>query len=320
MNEIKITDKDYYSVIKEDFISQSGLNKETFAKEVSFAIQILNSNPYLQKCDRGSVLKAVLNVAQTNLSLNPVLKYAYMVPRKVRRGSNWIVEACLEPSYVGLAKLLTDTGSVLSLSTQIVYEGDEIEINLGSANKVEKHTPYMLTGKEKGSIKAVYSLATLPDGSKHVEIMSYKDVLDIRERSESYKAYRDKRSKSCIWISDEAEMIRKTVIKRHCKYLPKSHGFELVAKAVDLDNKLNGFLASDGQVTFILSLIHTAEINDDEKSRLEDEAAFDLSEISASNMIAYLQERQPLRKTGTQKEIASSVQTDMDKDEFYKRD
>ena len=58
-----------------------GLSKEQFNKEASFAIQHLAKNPYLQKASKTSILQSVLNIAQTGLTLNPVSKYAYLVPR-----------------------------------------------------------------------------------------------------------------------------------------------------------------------------------------------------------------------------------------------
>ncbi len=36
-------------------------------------------------------------------------------------------------------------------------------------------------------------------------------------------------------------MCRKTIVKRHCKYLPKTERWDQVAKAIDLDNLANGF-------------------------------------------------------------------------------
>lgn len=317
MSELTIIKKEFYEVIQDDFVSQSGLSKEVFQKEVSFAVQILRGNPYMQKCTGNSVLKAVLNVAQTGLSLNPVLKYAYLVPRSVKRDGKYVLEACLDPSYIGLAKLLTDTGSVTSLSTQIVYEGDVIEINLGSDEKVTKHTPYILAGNDKGAIKAVYSLAQLPDGTKHIEFMSYEDILDIRDRSESYKSFKAGKSRSCIWDSDESEMCRKTVIKRHTKYLPKSEKFEKVGKAIDVDNNLNGFSASDNKIDYMLELIRTAEIEPHEKVAIED-WVFEMTDIEADKNIAFLLERQP-QDLYTQKGVVSATSAAIDKDEAYER-
>ncbi len=157
---------------------------------MSFAIQIISGSEVLQKCTSDSFLKAVINIAQTGLTLNPFLKYAYLVPRKN--------QACLEPSYIGLAKLLTDTGSVTSIEVQIIHQGDEVEINIGAENPIIKHTPHWMLDNEKGEILGLYSKATLPDGSNHYEFMSRKDVEEIRERSEAWKAFQQRRSKALL--------------------------------------------------------------------------------------------------------------------------
>ena len=70
----QITDK-----VMERFVELT--DKKTFDTELSFALQHINRNNQLKKATAASNIMAVLNVAQTGLSLNPMLKYAYLVPR-----------------------------------------------------------------------------------------------------------------------------------------------------------------------------------------------------------------------------------------------
>jgi len=267
----KISEKEFYKPIQGSWVSQSGLTKEHFEKEVSFAVQHINSNPKLQECEPNSLLKAVLNVAQTGLTLNPVSKYAYLIPRwnSKLRG----LECVLEPSYMGLSKLLTDSRSVKHIESQVIYEGDEIEVDFASDDKIIKHVPYFLKGNDKGSIRGVYSKAKLSDGSFHCEIMSRADVDDIRERSESYKAMKSGKISTCIWVTDEAQMFRKTVIKRHFNQLPKSQLTEKVEHAISLDNQINGF---DGPISwefinYLEGMVSSTSFDDDKKQRLLDD-------------------------------------------------
>lgn len=251
--QLAVTDKKFYEPIKTDWIAQSSLSEADFLREVSFAVQHMHKSPYLQKATPQSVLKAVMNLAQVGLTLNPISKFAALVPRYNKDLKQ--VECVLEPMYQGLTKLLTDSGAVKSLESHVVYEGDDFVFDYASPDRVVKHVPYFLSGKVQGTIKAVYSKAILSDGSIHVEIMSYLDVCEIRDRSESYKAFKDGKIKSCIWVSDEPEMCRKTVIKRHYKYLPKSGGLDKLEKAIELDNQVNGF---DEAIDFgLLSWIET---------------------------------------------------------------
>ena len=73
------------------------IEPEKAKRELGFAAQIFEQNPSLQKCDPVSIINAVVNVARTSITLNPVLKLAYLIPRKNK--------CVLEFSYVGLIKI-----------------------------------------------------------------------------------------------------------------------------------------------------------------------------------------------------------------------
>jgi len=259
-----------------------------FQREVSFACQILAKNDYLAKAAPHTIQASVLNVAQIGLSLNPVLKLAYLVPRWNRATSS--VECYLEPSYQGLVKLMTDTRSVVNIAAQLIWEGDDIVLDMASREKVASHKPYVLTGRDKGKLIGVYSLATLHDGSREMELMSTKDVHEVRARSESYKKALEKPGMSSIWITDEGEMFRKTVIRRHFKYLPKSDAFDKVAEAVKLDE--TDYKITDPQWNMLDRLLQTAQIPQDKRDSIEKEMN-DYTSVDASLCIEYLRMNQP---------------------------
>lgn len=326
--ELEIVKKQFYEPIKNDWITQSGgLSEADFMREVSFAIQHIHKTPLLQKCDQNSFLKAVINLSQVGLTLNPISKYAYLIPRW--NNNKKMYEAVLEPDYRGLQKLLTDSGAVKSISCNIVFEGDDIEIDMSMDKPVVKHVPHWLRSKPepKGTIKGAYSLAVLADGSYHFEGMSYADICDIKSRSESYKAYLDKKITTCIWVSDEPEMCRKTVIKRHYKYLPKSDGekHERFQKAVDLDNQVNGFdePVDFGLQTVIEQLIWNSSLDEKKKERLTQRMVNLTNKNDAFQMIEELKDSQPIigidRTAITQYEISQAVKDRADRDDFQER-
>jgi len=282
-NQLTVVSPQFYASIKKTFVSLSSEKK--FNNEVAFAVQILKNNPFLQRMSVESVLQSVLNVSQTGLSLNPVLNYAYLVPHKGK--------CVLYPGYQGLVKLATDTGSVTSIEVNLIYEGDEIELDLSSDKKVSKHVPYLFTGKDKGKIIGGYSLANLPDGSKHVELMSAKDIEDIREYSESYKGDKNKGTTYSPWNTSESEMYRKTVLKRHFKYLPKSDKNEQLTKAIELDNKDYDFPMSFEQGNYIESLLLSSAINVKHEREIHQRLhANDFTQSQAKECIEYLKENQ----------------------------
>lgn len=208
-----------------------GLSPEKFNKEAGFVAAIWNDpkNSYLRKSTKESLFSAVISIAQTGLTLNPVAKQSYLVPR----GSQHGIQAHFEPSYIGLMKLLTDAGQVRNIQTNLVYEGDDFDVSLGMETQI-KHKPYYISGKPKGNIIGVYSVANLSDGNKQFEYMGRPDIEEIRATSESYKAYKSGKTKQCMWVQYEGEMFRKTCIKRIAKHLPRSEQYN---SADDLSNR-----------------------------------------------------------------------------------
>ncbi len=267
-----------FDLIKDRFIGLT--SKEKFTKECSFAVQHFNKNNYLATATIESKLQSVLNVAMTGLTLNPVLKLAYLVPR---RGFNG-VECFLEPSYQGLVKLITDTGSAKNVVAHLVYDGDDFEVSLGTSEDVI-HKPKF----QSKEITHVYAIATLFDGTNQIEVMHVDEVFKIRDSSESYKSFKAGKSKSCIWNDHEGEMSRKTVVKRLVKYLPKTEMWDKLGNAIDIDN--SDYKASDNQTDYIDHLLMTSNISAEQMDDITRECSYMTSE-RASEVIQYLKENQ----------------------------
>lgn len=283
MTQKAMTLKDQFKAIKSRFIELA--DPKTFEVEVSFALQHIARNKELEKCNTESKLEAVLNVAQIGLSLNPVYKLTYLVPRSIHMGGNkWEKRACLEPSYQGLCKLITDSGSAKSITAYPVFEGDEFDISQGTNPYVEHKRKF----KSK-TVICFYMVAVLSDGSNIVEVMDLEEIHEIRERSESYKAFKSNKISSCIWVSDFNEMARKTVIRRGIKYLPKTEMWDKIANAINLDEQ--DYRISDPQMDLIESLLMTAAVDPQEQESIFRELQT-MSGYRASEVINYLQDNQ----------------------------
>lgn len=289
-----------FEPIKNRFLELS--DKQTFDKECSFAIQHLQKNAYLAKSTPNSLLQAVLNIVQIGLTLNPVQKLAYLVPRY--NNAQGVIECNLEPSYQGLVKLLTDSGSVTNVYAHLVYANDDFQQILGTENTIV-HKPKL---GNRGEIVGIYAVAILANGSKQVEVMDASEINEIRDSSESYKSFKAGKSKSCIWNDWYDEMARKTVIKRIVKYLPKSTTFETLAKAIDLANE--DYTASDAQLNYIESLLLTSTIAEERKVFIE-RYMNTYNSQQAKACIDNLMENQidPIRDkgTGNQTEIKNKI-------------
>lgn len=253
-------------------------------KEMSFAIQAVNGNSMLQQATHESIAKCVWNVAITGLTLNPIHQFAYITPR--RMGDK--TEAVLTPSYKGLVKLITDTGSVKNIYAHPVYKGDDFDISLGTETQIT-HKPKFISIKPE-DVTHVYAVAILQDGSKQVEIMPIAEVNEIRERSDSYKAFKAGKVKSSIWTDFYTEMCRKTVVKRLSKYLPKTERWDAVQEAIEIDNE--DYEASNQQYSYIENLLQTSAYDERQKSFIEREVEFGITTGRAKKIIEDLQMNQ----------------------------
>lgn len=199
-----------------------------FKREANFALQLLRANDFLLSTAQKnpeSLENAISNLAAIGISLNPATKESYLVPR------GGIV--CLDISAIGLIKLATDSGSILWGQAKLVYELDTYENQGVSKEPLHKYKAF----GDRGKLVGGYVVAKTHDGDYLIEEMSLKDCHDIRDRSEAWKAFTAKKTKSCPWSTDEGEMVKKTIIKRASKYWPKS---ERVDAAVQMLNSFEG--------------------------------------------------------------------------------
>ena len=105
--------------LKEAHTKFTAINPEKATSELGFAMQIFQNSDTLQRCDPQSILNAVVNVARTSVTLNPVMRLAYLVPRKNK--------CVLDFSYMGLVAMLRDNNCIKSISAHIVYENEEFD-------------------------------------------------------------------------------------------------------------------------------------------------------------------------------------------------
>lgn len=183
-----------------------------FDREAGFAVQILAANDYLAnvaRANKESLYAAITNVSAIGISLNPASKLAYLVPRKKA--------VCLDLSYMGLMHIAQQCGAIQWGQAVIVREKDAFELQ--GIDKEPKHI-YQPFG-DRGSMIGVYVVVKTAAGDYLTHSMPLSKVYDIRNRSEAWKAYEKDKSKTCPWVTDEEEMIKKTCVKQAAKYWPR---------------------------------------------------------------------------------------------------
>ena len=202
------------------------INPEKAKAELGFAKQFFQNNPDLQKCEPQSILDAVVNVARTSVTLNPVMRLAYLIPRKNK--------CMLEFSYMGLVAMLRDYGCIKSISAHIVYEDEEFEFEI-SENKI-RHRPKFAkseTEHNKREIIGCYTRATLLNNDTVFEFMPMWEINKVKSKSTGSN------SEYSAWNTWRDEMIKKTVIKRHFKLLISLNPHEVLTQALAIENENN---------------------------------------------------------------------------------
>ena len=173
--------------------------------------------PALAKCSVASVMRCVMEAARLGLQPGGALGQFYIVPY----GS----EATPIVGYRGLITLARRSGKIKRLEAHVVYEADEFAVRFGTDPGLT-HVP-SLKG-DRGDIVAAYMVVQMEGESIQVEVMTYAEIVAIRDRSRA--------SKNGPWVTDFAEMARKTVVRRGCKYLPMdTEESAPLARAMELD-------------------------------------------------------------------------------------
>lgn len=191
---------------------------------IRIAVAATSRSPKLLACSRESILLAVMEAAQLGLEAGSPLGHAYLVPFSNRK--NQKLEAVLVVGYKGLIELARRGGQVSSCEARVVYAKDAFECEYG-LKPILTHKPYW--GDDRGQPKATYAIIRLVDPSAEpiTDVMSVGEIEAVRRRSPS--------GDSGPWITDWAEMARKTVLRRALKYAPMSPA---IAEAIARDEGL----------------------------------------------------------------------------------
>lgn len=171
---------------------------------VRMAMLAISQTPDLLECTPDSLFLETVNAAALGLEIGKHLGQAYLVPFY----DHGTKKAQLIIGYRGMIHLARQSEEIATIAAYVVREGDEFEFSLGIEDKVV-HVPGNDLTKP---ITHVWAKAVFKDKSYHLERMTIAEVNAIRQRS--------KASTKGPWVTDFAEMAKKTVVRRLCKYLP----------------------------------------------------------------------------------------------------
>lgn len=201
----------------------SHIDPKKFIRTVLTAVQ---TNPQILEANRTSLYASCMKAASDGLICDG--REAALVVYNSKQGKqvNYL------PMVAGILKKVRNSGELLSLTAQIVYEHDKFDYWLDDQGEHLEHRPQMF-GDRKGMLGA-YAIARTKDGGTFIEVMTSDQIDAVRKASRA--------SESGPWAGPFAtEMAKKSVIKRLAKRLPMSTDLE---QALSRDEELYDFQES----------------------------------------------------------------------------
>lgn len=195
----------------------------------SLAIEAKMRNPLLEKCSPVSVLNFCKRCAEAGTD-------------RIGAGGMWAVpfwdkktgtyNMVPMPDWRLIVEKAKKAKAITHATAEAVYENDVFEYERGM-NPALVHKPAL---SDRGKLKAVYCVYVLQDGTKDFTVMDIaEDIEAIRKRSKS--------ADDGPWVTDYAEMAKKTVVKRAMKTF-EGASIELTA-LIAADNVVTGYIDAE---------------------------------------------------------------------------
>lgn len=193
---------------------------EKFMRVVATAIA---QSPDLRQADRRSLLTSCVKAAQDGL-LPDGREAALVIYNMKEKSGGWTKKVQYMPMVAGILKKVRNSGELLSLSSNVVYEADKFRYWIDDAGEHILFEPNV-TAEDRGRFLCAYAIAKTKDGGVYVEVMTRNQIEQVREVSRA--------KDSGPWKSWFDEMSRKSVIRRLSKRLPMSTDLEVVIRRDD---------------------------------------------------------------------------------------
>lgn len=170
---------------------------------IRIAINATMRTPGLMKCTPESLFECLLSLSQ--YGLEPDGRRAHLIPYKDK--------CTLIIDYKGMVELVLRSGLVSSLHADVVRRSDIFEYSMG---KIVNHVPWFLRNDpakpdKAGDIFAAYAICENKDGTAASAVLSKEEIDGVRARSRA--------SGNGPWVTDYAEMSKKTAFRRLTKWL-----------------------------------------------------------------------------------------------------
>lgn len=188
---------------------------------VRVTLAAMQTSPKIFECSQESILLSLMRAASYGLVPDGgALGHGYLVPfwnGKAKRNDCQFV-----PGYRGLIKLARNSGEVADVWAEVVYEADmqppgKFRYELGLEQTLEHKRND--DAEDAGQLLYAYAVARFKDGEKRFVVMNRREVLAIKAKTASRTKEGDVFGP---WNDHEAEMWKKTAVRRLSKMLPLS--------------------------------------------------------------------------------------------------
>jgi recombination protein RecT len=211
------------------------VGKDNVDRFLRVCMNAVQANPdVLQMQARKSLLLACMRAAQDRLL--PDGREAVFNVYKVRKdlpggGKEFVPTVQYLPMVGGLIKKLYDSGNAIMVDAVAVRERDYFKYSRGDDPRID-HDPYV-GSDDPGEVIAAYVIVKLKNGETKREVMSRREIEQIREKSKS--------PTGLMWKEFFDQAAIKSVIKRAYKQLPSSYELDVVIAS---DNASDAGLAT----------------------------------------------------------------------------
>jgi len=198
----------------------------TPAQFKQIVINELKRSPKLQESfikNPASLFASILHCAEMGLNPSQMVGEFFFIPYK----------DSITPilGYKGLITLLMRSSKVKKIWSEVVYEDDDFEYELGLEPKL-LHTPNHLAVRNSKNIKCIYACAKI-ENEVIFKVMFKNEIQNIINMSKvpNDLFFNDKKD-------PEQWMAKKTVLKQLAKLMPKDD--DRLKKAVSMDDNIEG--------------------------------------------------------------------------------
>ena len=228
----------YFEERRPDFASMIDGGEAGVEKFMRVMKNALIRDPQIAEASTQSVFLECQKCAQDGLVLDgrEATLTRFKTNKRIKNGNkwedNWQTEVVYIPMIKGLQKLVSQSPQIADWHTGLVYEKEyeqgRFKYYAGVTPTLD-HEPIIVG--DRGPVVAAYSIVRLRSGIIKIEVMTRAQLDGIKQRTKSRK---QDGSITGPWSTDEDEMQRKTVSRRHFKSLPLTDKLSAAFERTDI--------------------------------------------------------------------------------------